>query len=247
VAAAISAHRGGSEAAPGGTYEAYRHAAGTGAEYVEFDVRRTADGELVAYHDAGPAHGEAVADIGYARLRDLAGYDVPRVADVMRMIAGRAIGHVDLKEAGSAAAVVELALELLGAGNFVVTTGADACVAAIRSHYPAVSAALTLGATPAAGGAAAAFLLPRRSRGRQASLLNRIRACQADWVALHHRVATAGLLSALRDRGIRVMVWTVNGDAMTARWLADPGVDVVVTDRPGRAIALRDRQLRSAD
>src|SRR5580692_12642938 len=38
---AISAHRGGSEHGPGGTYEAYRNALAIGADYVEFDVRQT--------------------------------------------------------------------------------------------------------------------------------------------------------------------------------------------------------------
>jgi glycerophosphoryl diester phosphodiesterase len=232
VTAAISAHRGGSEAAPAGTYDAYRHAVETGAEYVEFDVRRTADGELVVYHDARPPGGEAVAHIGHARLSDLAGYDVPRVADVMRLIAGHAIGHVDLKEAAAWPAVAGLALDLLGAGNFVVTTGADAAVAALRSRHPEVSAALTLSASRG---------LPAGSCGRRGALLRRIRACQADWVAVHHRLASAGLLTELQDQGIRAMVWTVNGDEMTACWLAAPGVDVVVTDHPARVIALRDR------
>jgi glycerophosphoryl diester phosphodiesterase len=232
VTAAISAHRGGSEAAPGGTYDAYRHAVDIGADYVEFDVRRTADGELVVYHDARSPGGEAVADIGHARLSGLAGYDVPRVADVMRLIAGRAVGHVDLKEPGGWPAVAGLAVDLLGAGNFVVTTGADDAVAALRSRHPEVSAALTLNASPGLTG---------RHGLAGAALLRRIRACQADWVAVHHRVASAGLLSELQDQGIRVMVWTVNGDEMTARWLAAPGVDVVVTDHPARAIALRDR------
>ena len=232
VTAAVSAHRGGGEAARSGTYDAYRHAVEIGAEYVEFDVRTTADGELVVYHDAQPHGGEPVADIGRERLSDLAGYDVPRVADVMRLIAGRAFGHVDLKEPGGWPTVTRLALDLLGAGNFVVTTGVDADVAALRSRHPQVSAALTLNATAAAAGA------------RPATLLHRIRACRADWVALHHRLASARLLGELRDRGIRAMVWTVNGDASTVRWLATPGVDVVVTDHPARAIALR-AQLRS--
>jgi glycerophosphoryl diester phosphodiesterase len=34
-----------------GTIEAYARALETGAEYVEFDIRRTADGELAAFHD----------------------------------------------------------------------------------------------------------------------------------------------------------------------------------------------------
>ncbi len=51
---AISAH--GPQA---GTIEAYASAVETGAEYVEFDIRRTADGELAAFHDDRTRQGEA--------------------------------------------------------------------------------------------------------------------------------------------------------------------------------------------
>jgi glycerophosphoryl diester phosphodiesterase len=37
------------------------------------------------------------------------------------------------------------------------------------------------------------------------------------------------------------MVWTVNDDALIGRLLADPRVDVLVTDRPRHALALRSR------
>ena len=47
--AAISAHRGGREAARPGTLEAYRHALAAGAEYAESDVRRTLEVALRAY------------------------------------------------------------------------------------------------------------------------------------------------------------------------------------------------------
>jgi glycerophosphoryl diester phosphodiesterase len=53
--AAISAH-----GPRTGTIEAYADALETGAEYVEFDIRWTADGELAAFHDART---------GYARSR----------------------------------------------------------------------------------------------------------------------------------------------------------------------------------
>src|SRR5215469_15159231 len=105
-----------------GTIEAYARALETGAEYVEFDIRRTADGELAAFHDARTGQGEALASISYARLCQQAGYEVPRVADVMALIAGKAIGHLDVKDTGDEKRVVELALDLLGPGRFVVTT-----------------------------------------------------------------------------------------------------------------------------
>ena len=67
--AAISAH-----SPRTGTIEAFAKATETGAEYVEFDIRRTADGELAAYHDARTRQGDPLAGISYSRLCELAGY-----------------------------------------------------------------------------------------------------------------------------------------------------------------------------
>src|SRR6266700_6759381 len=138
--AAISAH-----GPRTGTIEAYANALETGAEYVEFDIRRTADGELAAYHDAHTRQGDPLAAISYSRLCEVAGYAVPRVADVMATIAGKATGHLDLKDTGGEEKVVEMALDILGPGNFVVTTLEDRSVAAVKARFPAVTAALSLG------------------------------------------------------------------------------------------------------
>lgn len=233
-AAAVSAHRGGSEDAASATYEAYRAAALTGAEYVELDIRRTADDQLVAYHDANVDSGRPVASTGYSRLCELAGYEVPLAAEVMRLIAGHAVGHLDLKSPGDEEALIELALQILGPGHFVVTTR-DASVAVIKSRFPDVPVALSLGRDLSA----APWLARASWRRREVYPLNRIRACGADWAALHYRIALLGGIRQCHRHGIRTMVWTVNGDAMLTRLLADPRVDVVVTDRPRRAIALR--------
>ena len=269
--AAISAHRGGGEDAPAGTYQAYMEALDAGADYVEFDIRRTADGELAVYHDmhvgghsggrhsggrhsggghstgghstGGHSEGEhsALAHISYARLCALAGYEVPRVADLMRLIADRAIGHLDLKEQGGEAAIIEQALDILGPGRFVATTLEDASVAAIKGSFPDVPVGLSLGRNLEA--------VPRWRRPwvrrREVFPLGRIRACGADWVAMHQGLARAGVLHRCRRHGIKTMIWTVNSDAMITRWLADPQVDVLITDRPKYAITSRAR-LRGA-
>lgn len=47
----LVAHRGASSAAPENTLAAFRAAAASGADGVEFDVQRTRDGELVVFHD----------------------------------------------------------------------------------------------------------------------------------------------------------------------------------------------------
>ena len=170
-APAISAHRGGGETEPSGTYEAYRSALAAGAEYVEFDVRRTLDGTLVAFHRARLGWGRAVAAVSYAKLCDLAGYEVPRMAELMQLLAGRAVGHVDLKETSCADVIVRHAVEALGPAGVIVTTGEDAVAAVLKRRFPAVPVGLTIGGDVAE---TAAFTV-RRLRARGLSRLDRVR------------------------------------------------------------------------
>ena len=228
--AAISAH-----SPRTGTIEAFAKATQAGAEYVEFDIRRTADGELAAYHDARTRQGDPLAAISYSRLCEQAGYPVPRVADVMATIAGKATGHLDLKDTGGEEKVVEMALDILGPGNFVVTTLEDRSVAAVKERFPTVPAALSLGRD-----------LDEVPRGRRAATrlsellpMRRLRACRADWVAVHRRLAAGGVLAQCHRAGIKAMVWTVDEDAEIRRWLTDRRVTVLITNRPADAVALR--------
>ncbi len=235
----ISAHCGGCK--EGGlppTLAAYENSLATGAEYVEFDIRRTRDGEFVVHHDACvEGTGRAVADLTYARLCQSAGYAVPRVRDVMELIAGKAIGHLDLKETGYEKEVVSLALEILGPGNFVATTLEDESIKRIRSAFPDTRTALSLGR---GRGEVPWFKLPP-TRLSEFFPLRRLRACGADWVAVNHNIGRLWVLRMTRRRGIGAMVWTVNKDSLIRRRLRDDRVTVLITDYPRRAAAMRSR------
>jgi glycerophosphoryl diester phosphodiesterase len=234
---AISAHKGGSENGQSGTLEAYACAADTGAEYVEFDIRPTGDGELVVFHDSRTRQGDALAATSYTRICELAGFEVPRVADVMRLIAGKAIGHLDLKAIGGEEEVVRMALDILGPGNFVATSLEDESVAAIKARFPDVTTALSLGRN--------LRTVPRskwaKIRLSELFPMRRIRACGADWAAVNRQLASAGALAQCHRGGITAMIWTVDEDTEINRWLADSRVAVLITDRPAHAVALRAR------
>ena len=240
---AISAHKGGSgdaipEHTTAVTYETYKNAITSGAEYVEFDIRRTQDGVLVVHHDehAGDS-GPRIKDLPYGQLRGILGYAIPRAEDVMRLLAGKTTGHLDLKEVGYEAEVMNLALETFGPGSFVATSLEDASILAIKQDFPQVTAALSLGRDLAD--------VPRAKwasvRYSELFPLRRIRACRADWVAVNHNLARWGVLKLCGQHGIGAMVWTVDTDHLIDQFLADERVNVLVTNRPKYAVARREQ------
>ncbi|HEY8471596.1 MAG TPA: glycerophosphodiester phosphodiesterase family protein [Natronosporangium sp.] len=236
---AVSAHRGGGEDHPRGTWEAYQSALDIGAEYVEFDVRKLRDGTLVCFHDPRTSRdGPALATLSYRELCDAVGYEVPTVPAVLKLLAGRAIGHVDLKETGYEPEVVRLVLAALGPGGFVVTSLEDESIARVSTEFPEVRTALSLGRGRAE---LSAWQLPF-TRLRELLPLRRIRACGAQWVAVDKNVARRGVLWQCARHGIGAMVWTVDEPELIDRFLTDSRVDVLVTNRPRFALDRR-RQL----
>ncbi|MEW2352678.1 glycerophosphodiester phosphodiesterase [Spirillospora sp. NPDC029432] len=220
---AISAHRRDSAGVSG-----LRAAVASGAEYVEIDVRRTADGALVVHHDRTVA-GVPLNRCTYPRLRELAPRPVPLVTEALEIIGGRARGHLDLKEHGCEHESVALALAAFGPDGFVVTTREPASIAQIKRRFPEVTTALSVGRGLWERGVAARDYAPLRA----------IRACGADMVAINHRLARAGVLGRCARAGFPAMVWTVNAEPLMRRFLADPRVAVLITDRPGTALRLR--------
>ncbi len=217
----ISAHSGGAERARPGSLAAYQAVVSSGAEYAEFDVRRAADGTLVAQHSAN----------GSGREPALAAREVMEV-----LAAGGVRGHVDLKGTGFEREVVELARSSFGPDGFVVTTADPASVAAIGAEFPAVPVGLSAGFGPAS-----ITRDLRRLRWPLSFPLAAVQASGASWVAMSYRYARPEVLDRCVAAGLRIMVWTVNDDRRLARFLSDPRVAVVVTDRPEHAVALRAR------
>ena len=97
----VIAHRGASALAEHeNTLEAFQIAIALRADMVEFDVRRTSDNVLIAYHD--PAiDGKRICDLTYNRINDIArqeGYRVPTLVEVLDMCKGKIHLDIELKE-----------------------------------------------------------------------------------------------------------------------------------------------------
>jgi glycerophosphoryl diester phosphodiesterase len=121
----IVAHRGASREAPENTLAAFAKAIEIGADMIEFDVRRAADGPLVVSHD---------------RVRK--GAHVPTLDDTLRLTKGRIQLDVELKELGCERDAVQLLLQYFTIGDFCITSFLPAALREVRAIDPGVRTGL---------------------------------------------------------------------------------------------------------
>jgi glycerophosphoryl diester phosphodiesterase len=238
----ISAHRGscGVDGLPAA--ERYRRAIALGVDYVEIDARRTADGMYVTCHDDLTPSGRNTRDLTYAQLRGELGSELLTLAEVLDIAVGRTRLHVDLKEDEFAPEVVRLVLGRLPESDFVITTGGELVIRRIKDQFPTVTAGLTLGRD-------VARWPPWRLLGVRLSELfpgRRWKLSRADFVAMHQQLARIRLLSYTGARRIPAWVWTVDDEVEMARFLADPRVTTLITNRPDLALRLRAKAASTA-
>jgi glycerophosphoryl diester phosphodiesterase len=221
----VIAHRGASADAPENTVEAFRLAALQGADWVELDVRRTADDHLAVVHNAHLPDLRLVLDCDRADLPQ----SVPSLAEALDACLGMGV-NIEIKNSPEdpdyeptdsvADGVVDL-LEKRGGDDLVlISSFTDHTVARVRERAPHLATAFlvqnewvqTVGPTAVAGHR-----------------------------AIHPKDAdtTAEGVAAARAAGLDVNVWTVD-DPDRMRALVAMGVTGIVTNRPAVARATLD-------
>jgi glycerophosphoryl diester phosphodiesterase len=227
----IIAHRGASAHTAGNSLEAFEKAIAAGADGIEFDVRRTRDGELIVFHDA------RVGGVPVSMLsrEEIAGRRRRRPAllrEVLELAQGRVRLDVELKEAGYVERVLALVSERFTPPEVIVTSFLDPVVAEVKRIDPEIRTGLLLGVERPS----------QRLRAGRAELrpVARARACGADYLAPHHALARLGTLARADAAGLPALVWTVNRAEPLRELIADPRVAGIITNVPARALALRD-------
>lgn len=255
----VIAHRGGADAAPESTLPLFRHADSLGADILELDLRRSADGALVVFHDRR-VH-RVTEDTGrvdrltLARLQALdAGYRwspdggrthpyrgkglrIPSLGEFLAAFPGRRV-LIELKS-GHEDSAQRLCGELRSHGMqslAIVASFRHRSLSAFREACPEVATSAS---------------------AREVAVDWGLRALRLDGLVepdfdAYHVPESAGPIDLVnprfveraRRRGLPVQVWTVNRDEQMER-LIETGVDGIMTDRPEDLIQLlRRRGLR---
>jgi glycerophosphoryl diester phosphodiesterase len=220
------AHRGGAARQPENTLPAFDHAARLGYAYLETDARSTADGKLIAFHDAGLGRAtDRAGQVGKLPWREVSAARVggtepiPLLEDVLGTF-GDLRFNIDLKDAGTVGPLAG-ALKRTGAWDRVCITSFSGArlLAAQRSLDRPVCLAVTPTAIVAVrylghpGGALARGLVKAGALCAQVPPL----------------IATREFISRAHQLGLQVHVWTLNTRAGIERAL-DLGADGVMTD-----------------
>jgi len=216
------AHRGDPLAHRENTLAAYAAAVRAGADMVEIDVRRTADGAAVCLHDAtlerlwGDPRPVAGLTLGEVRAIGTGATRIPGLGEVLAAVdAPLMVDYVDEDVVEPALAAIRAA-DALGRSLFAGANVAGHRL--VRSLAPAARIALTW----------------EQREPPPEALLDEL---AVEYVNPDRAVLSAELVEAAHARGALVSTWTVDEPA-AMREALDLGVDAVVTNRVAELVAL---------
>jgi glycerophosphoryl diester phosphodiesterase len=235
------AHRGGAIEHLENTLPAFQACVDMGYRYLETDVRVTADGVLVVFHDptlervtdlTGRIETMPWSDVSTARIGGRE--PILRLEDLLGAWPDVRF-NLDIKAAGVLAPLVRTVRRLAVADRICLGSFSDARIAAARRLFgPSVCTAL---------GPKGVAALRLSSYSPRAAGLVRIQAGVAQ-VPLQlggRALVDDRFLTAAHARGLQVHVWTVDTEAETTAML-DLGVDGIMTDRPAMLKELLEKR-----
>jgi glycerophosphoryl diester phosphodiesterase len=227
------AHRGGAAHYPENTWAAFEYAARLGYAYLETDTHATADGRLIAFHDAELDRvTDRTGQVSRLRWKEVAAAkingteSIPLLEDLLGTFPELRF-NIDLKGPGSAEPLNGV-LRRTGAWDRVCVSSlaGTRLLAAQRS----LDRPVCLAVTPAA------IVAVRYAGSAGQALARGLARAGARCAQVPRRIATRGFIRRMHDLGLDVHVWTLNTRPDIERAL-DLGADGVMTDD---VVLLRD-------
>jgi len=222
----IIAHRGASAHEKENTLRSFERAIEMDADMIEFDVRKTNDHVLIAHHNEA-LQGKGIGTLSYEAVERLAGrrgFHVPTLEEVLNVTRGKIRLNAELKEKGYEKAVVSTMRAYLDDSDFILTSFNEASLGTIKSLFPNLKTGLILGRNIHRG-------------------INRV---ETDFWIPNWRLLDDALFRMAGKNAKPLVVWTVNDRRKLKRYLSDPRIYGVVTDKPDLAVSVR-RELVSAE
>jgi len=223
----IGGHRGSPKKARENTLQSFETAISDGADFIEFDVRKSRDSRLIVHHDADAA-GQTLRNLKLseiAALKNETGYEIPTLEDTLRACVNRIMLDVEIKEPDITEDTVRLLLKYYPPEKFIITSFFDAVIKYLQEAHPQIKRGL---------------LFDIES---DFDLENRIKKLKPDFLMAHFLTFNSDLRKTCAISGLKCIVWTVNDPDEIKRFLLEDHVAGIISDRPELAVSIYKKVL----
>jgi glycerophosphoryl diester phosphodiesterase len=218
----IIAHRGASSIAPPNTLKSFRKAIELNADYIEFDVHKSLDGEIVIIHDA------YISDLNGQRkfikemdLEDLQTIDIGEGENIptLKELINIAKGNIGLQCEVKAPNFSKQLVELLNQENLIDSSIISSFIFSELLELQKLNSKLKL-----------ALLLPPESSSRKLIKYCK-KAIDNNFYAIHpyFKSINVEMVKLVHDNNMLVNVWTVNTES-DIRKVIKMNVDGIISD-----------------
>ena len=222
----IIGHRGASNIAPENTLKAFQKAIELGADYIEFDIHQSKDGEIVIMHDANTyaitGNKGLIKKMTLTELRMLdcgEGERIPTLLELIRIAKGKIGLQIEIK----AKNLAENLVKILRKEDLVETSIISSFLHDELLKLQKIEPKLKL-----------ATLEPiitgwSKNWEYHSEILNK--AIDNNYFAIHPRynLVNQELINHAHKNNIKVNIWTVNSKAVMKKFI-QMGVDGIITD-----------------
>lgn len=244
----VTAHRGNSSDFPENTMPAFQSGIDVGADWIELDILRTKNGQLVVIHDETTNRvGDRNLIVSESNYDELAAVDVatdfrrrtgktvdecppcriPLLKDVLQLVIKQSRTRLSIQPKMDCVADAVALIQEMKASPWVgFNDGNLQYMAEVKRLAPNIPVFW--------------------DRGKDTNIDEDIRTARKhgfEALVLHHESVTPEKASKIKAAGIEVGVWTVN-DATIMKQMLDAGVERIYTDCPRALLSLKAERLK---
>ena len=226
----IVAHRGASSIAPENTLKAFQKAIELKADYIEFDVRKTKDDEIVIIHDGHTfrttGHFGLIKNMNLEELKQLdcgEGETIPTLHELTNLAWGKIRLICEIKATGIAVIIIETIKEADILDTTIISSFKHDILLKFQKLEPRIKLASL---EPTRTGWIKSWL--SRKKLQNEAIKNRFYAINPFFKLVNRQFVIKA-----HKNNIRIFPWTVNSDNNIKK-LIDIGVDGIITNNISR-------------
>jgi glycerophosphoryl diester phosphodiesterase len=229
----VIAHRGYSGKYPENTLLAFEKAIEIGADYIELDVHRSADGKILVIHDAWTARvGDSSINVETAKWEDIQKISlkmdqkIPLLEDVFKLCKGKIGVQIEIKQPGLAKDVYELIMKYNMKKEVFISSFKHSNLSEMKKMDPEIPIATLEPSTK--GWFSALF--------SQSAFIQNAKKFQADAIHPFYRMISKKLVKWAKENNVKINAWTVDSPQVWDK-LIEKGVSGIITNQPENLIA----------